>query len=37
MPHALAAAGRKLVSLDSAAARAEKGLGVPGLIVVAGH
>jgi len=34
---ALAAAGRKLVSLDSAAARAEKGLGVPGLIVVAGH
>jgi len=34
---ALAAAGRKLVSLDCAAARAEKGLAVPGLIVVAGH
>lgn len=34
---ALGAAGLKLVSLDSAATRTEKGQAVPGLIVVAGH
>ena len=34
---ALAAAGLKLVSLDSAATRAEKGVAVPGLIVVASN
>lgn len=33
----LDAAGLKLVSLDSAATRTEKGMPVPGLIVVAGH
>jgi predicted TPR repeat methyltransferase len=33
---ALAAAGLKLVSLDSASTRTEKGVPVPGLIVVAG-
>ena len=32
---ALAAAGLDLVSLDSAATRTEKGVPVPGLIVVA--
>jgi predicted TPR repeat methyltransferase len=38
-PHvraAVAAAGLKLVSLDSAASRNEKGAQVPGLLVVAG-
>ncbi|HXZ23052.1 MAG TPA: methyltransferase domain-containing protein [Pseudolabrys sp.] len=34
---AVAAAGLKLVSLDSASTRTEKGVPVPGLIVVAGH
>ncbi|MGA9125447.1 MAG: SAM-dependent methyltransferase, partial [Pseudolabrys sp.] len=34
---ALAAAGLKPVSLDSAATRTEKSVPVPGLIVVAGH
>jgi predicted TPR repeat methyltransferase len=34
---ALAAAGLKTISLDSAATRTEKGVPVPGLIVVAGH
>jgi len=35
--HALAAAGLKVLSLDSAATRTEKGVAVPGLIVVAGN
>jgi len=34
---ALAAAGLKPISLDFASTRAEKGVPVPGLIVVAGH
>jgi predicted TPR repeat methyltransferase len=34
---ALAAAGLKTVSLDSASTRTEKGAAVPGLIVVATH
>jgi predicted TPR repeat methyltransferase len=34
---ALAAAGLKLVSLESASTRTEKGVPVPGLIVVATH
>jgi len=34
---ALAAAGLRLDSLDSASTRTEKGMPVPGLIVVAGH